>query len=358
MTSNNKFSKKFFRKAAGAILAAILAFSVSSPSFAALKTKEEIPEFLGIKEWRSHTGPLRRKNALGAVLLIHFSSFTDLRSLYKAETLINWQSKYYVYGFRVVHILTPEFSFETKIAVPEQLSKKGGVTYPVALDSRKTMWQAYGNPEKPMDFLVDSRGRIRHKFPADSTFEAEEKIIHLLLKEKDPEFENELETYPAPRIPAVKNFSLGYKKGLQLGNPEKMLSEVRQKFKIPDGELVPERVYLSGYWKLTDEAAETAQGGAELRFAWDGSPLFILGGIDRDSPTPVEAIIEGPSAVTEKLRGADLVQQGDGFYVLLQQNKIYAVTKRLPAGKYSLTLRFPEAGTKIYRLSFPEKQSG
>lgn len=357
MASNNNFRKYILKCSAGFLLAGFFALFSSLPVEAALQTKEEIPEILGIKEWKSAYGPLRKKNIAGAVVLIHFSSFTDLRSLYKADTLINWQNKYYAYGFRVIHFLTPDFSFEKEITIPDYLSKKKPVNYPIALDLKKVQWQAYRNPEKPSDFLIDPRGRIRFKIPASESYLTEEKMIQTLLKEKDIEFEMELETYPVEKIPETTAIPLGYKKDLRLGNFEKKLSEIRQNFKLPNSELKPDAAYLAGYWELKDEHAQTAEGGAELHMVWDGSPLFILGGIDRDSPTPVEVIIDGKTDLTKKQTGNDLVKQGEGHYVFLQKTKLYALTKRLPEGRHSLVLKIAEAGAKIYAVSYPKKQN-
>lgn len=355
MASNNNFRKYIFKCPSVLILTVFFMLFSLSPVQGALQTKEEIPEILGIKEWKSAYGPLRKKNLKGAVVLIHFSSFTDLRSLYKADTLINWQNKYYTYGFRVIHILTPDFSFEKEITIPDYLTKKKPVNYPVALDIKKAQWQAYRNPEKPFDFLVDARGRIRYKIPVSESYLTEEKMIQTLLKEKDQEFEIELETYPVEKIPETTSIPLGYKKDLRLGNFEKKLSEIRQNFKLPASGLSPDTIYLSGYWELKDEHAQTAEGGAELHMVWDGSPLFILAGIDRDSPTPVEVIIDGKTQLDKKQSGNDLVKQGEGYYVFPQKTKLYSLTKRLPEGPHTLVLKIAEAGAKFYAVSYPKK---
>lgn len=348
--------KNIILRAAAAALTAIFLFSYQPLLCAALQTKEEMPEIIGIKEWKSADGPLKKKRVLGATVLIHFSSFTDLRSLYKGDTLINWQSKYYAYGLRVIHMLTPNFEFEKEITIPQHFSKKTQINYPIALDYKKIQWEAYRNPDKPFDFLIDTRGRIRYRISSFESFENEEKMIQTLIKETDPSFEMELEKYPLSKIPKVQDFPLGYRKDFRLGNSEKPRSEIRQHFKLPERELNSDLIYLSGYWKLYDEYAETAQGGAEIRFNWDGSPLFILGGIDQEAPTPIEVKIDGNPQISDKLKGSDLVKQGDGYYIFLQKIKIYSIIRRLPEGQHSLILRFPEAGAKIYKLAVPRKK--
>ena len=341
---------------AAALSAAFFLFFQQAPLNAALRTKQEIPEFLGIREWKSQYGPLKKKNILGAVVLIHFSSFTDVRSLYKADTLINWQNKYYVSGFRVIHMLTPDFTFEKEITLPQHLSQNKLINYPIAMDYRKAQWQAYNNPEKPFDFLIDKRGQIRFKVPAGESFENEEKMIQLLLKEADPSFWSELEQYPIPKIPEIQDFPLGYRRNLRLGNLGKARSETRQNFKLPAAEPTENLIYLSGYWKIWEEFAETAQGGAELRLVWDGSPLFILGGIDRDSPTPVQIKIDEDAEIPEKLKGPDVVKQAEGYYIFLQKTQIYQASRLLKGGKHTLVLSFPEAGAKIFKISVSRKK--
>ena len=81
----------------------ILSFS----SQAALYTKKQMPDFLGVTDW-INTASLKREDLLGKVVLIHFWSVSSVESLRDMQIVQTWYDKYQVEGIEVVGIHVPE----------------------------------------------------------------------------------------------------------------------------------------------------------------------------------------------------------------------------------------------------------
>jgi len=61
----------------------------------------------------------------------------------------------------VIGIHTPETASEKNIATLEKKMKDAGLTFPIAVDNKATMWKRYYNQYWPSIYLIDKRGIAR-----------------------------------------------------------------------------------------------------------------------------------------------------------------------------------------------------
>ena len=90
----------------------------------------------------------------------------------------------------ILSIHTPESSSERSKNNVVRALREHGITYPVLLDNRNENWNLWRQQYWPTVYLVDRRGRIRHKWEGELEYNragGEAKMARLvdeLLKEK------------------------------------------------------------------------------------------------------------------------------------------------------------------------------
>jgi AhpC/TSA family len=92
----------------------------------------------------------------------------------------------------IIGIHTPETANEKKIDNVKKKLTDAGLTFPVAIDNKTTMWQRYRNAYWPTVYLIDRTGTARWGWQGELGFNGargealmREKIDELL-KEKQP----------------------------------------------------------------------------------------------------------------------------------------------------------------------------
>jgi cytochrome c biogenesis protein CcdA/thiol-disulfide isomerase/thioredoxin len=140
------------------------------------------PDFAGIDEWlnsrRLTIGQLR-----GKVVLIDFWTYSCINCLRTLPHDEAWDRLYRKDGLVIVGVHTPEFTFESVPSNVRAATKRLGVRYPVALDSRYGTWTAYGNQYWPAKYLIDRQGNVRYAHFGEGNYDVTERNIRKLLGE-------------------------------------------------------------------------------------------------------------------------------------------------------------------------------
>ncbi len=103
----------------------------------------------------------------------------------------------------MIGVHTPEFAFE---ASPENVAKALKdleISYPVALDNQKVIWQAYQNHYWPAHYLIDRRGNLRSHHYGKGQTEETEQMIRSLLQEISAPGQPLLPPPSTPRCPCA-----------------------------------------------------------------------------------------------------------------------------------------------------------
>jgi hypothetical protein len=94
----------------------------------------------------------------GAPLCIRHRGFQFRPLLY----VKGWAAKYKDAGLVVIGVHSPEFSFERERKNVGNAVRDLAVSYPVAIDSERLIWQAFDNKYWPARFFIDGKGRIHY----------------------------------------------------------------------------------------------------------------------------------------------------------------------------------------------------
>ena len=105
---------------------------------------------------------LALESLAGKVLLVDFWTYTCINWLRTLPYVRAWAQKYRQ-GLTIIGVHTPEFPFEHNIDSVRRALQQMRIEYPVVIDNDYSIWRAFENQYWPALYLVDPRGRIRHR---------------------------------------------------------------------------------------------------------------------------------------------------------------------------------------------------
>ena len=141
-----------------------------------------LPEFDGATGWLNSEA-LNRADLLGKVVLVDFWTYTCINWLRTLAYVRAWAETYEDNGLVVIGVHTPEFPFERDVDNVRQSAEEMRVTYPIALDSDYSVWEAFANQYWPAVYIADAEGRIRHHQFGEGGYDECERIVQRLLRE-------------------------------------------------------------------------------------------------------------------------------------------------------------------------------
>src|SRR3954447_16808385 len=98
--------------------------------------------------------------AVGPVL-VHFFDYSQLNSVRTLPYVIEWDRRYRDSGLTTIGIQSPRFPFGAEPIDVAAGLRDLGVEFPVAIDSERDLWHAYGCEGWPSLFLCTTGGAPR-----------------------------------------------------------------------------------------------------------------------------------------------------------------------------------------------------
>ena len=141
-----------------------------------------LPSFTGATGWLN-SAPLTAADLRGKVVLVNFWTLTCVNWLRTLPYVRAWAEKYKDHGLVMIGVHTPEFTFEQDIDNVRRAAAAMNITYPIALDSRYDVWNAFANRYWPALYFIDAGGRIRDQQFGEGEYEESERVIQKLLAE-------------------------------------------------------------------------------------------------------------------------------------------------------------------------------
>ncbi|MGI0493451.1 thioredoxin family protein [Alkalinema pantanalense CENA528] len=143
-------------------------------------TQPMLPEFQDIDQWLN-SAPLSIRDLKGNVVLIQIWTFGCINCQRTLPSILRWHQQYAAKGLRVIGIHTPEFGYERDVGNVKRAVQQHGITYPIAIDNRFTMWKAYNNEYWPHLFLADRQGVIQYDHIGEGAYDVTEQTLGKLL---------------------------------------------------------------------------------------------------------------------------------------------------------------------------------
>lgn len=307
-----------------------------------LESRTPAAEFTGLDGW-INSRPLSLQGLRGKVVLIDFWTFSCVNCVRTIPHLQHLQQLYGGRGLEIVGMHSPEFDFEKVAANVQNAVHRFGVTWPVALDSRMSTWNAYNNQYWPAEYLVDQQGRVAYIHDGEGEYDVTESAIAALL--------GVAATSAAPAAPTAD--PSGQTPELYAGSERGRLADgesygaIGQPTRYPDPGSPHDnnQVQVTGTWADHGQyLVATAPGHVRVTVA--ARDVFLVAGPETSAPVHITVAVDGRPVPGAQL-GPDLT--GSGVDISSQQ--LYHLLRGVDGSRHLVDLSVP-SGFRLYTFTF------
>jgi len=119
------------------------------------------PELTGVDQWLGGE-PQSLAEQRGKVVVLHFFAFGCINCIHNYPWYKQWQRDFADRDVVILGIHTPETEQERNVDLLRDKLRSEGFTFPVAVDAKNEVWNAWGNHIWPAVYLIDKQGQVRH----------------------------------------------------------------------------------------------------------------------------------------------------------------------------------------------------
>jgi hypothetical protein len=256
--------------------------------------------------------------------------------------------RYTADGLVVVGIHSPEFDFEKIPSNVDAAVKHYDVTWPVALDSKMTIWNSFNNQYWPADYIADRSGNLRYSHFGEGDYANTENVIRRLLG------------LPAnaPRAPQPTRAQTASQ---ATQNPETYLDTQHGDVDVSPGvhdyaspgALPVPQVALGGKWNGESEKVVSAEAGASISLGMDAQQVnLVMAPQKGGQPIEVVVSVDG-QPVPADIRGADLHVDPQGQTVVdVTHSDMYQLINAPGVQMHQVTVTAITPGLEAYDFTF------
>ncbi len=309
--------------------------------------------------------PLRLSDLRGKVVLVDFWEYTCINCIRTFSYLRRWNQLYAPLGLVIIGVHTPEFDFAKNPELVKDAARRFGLTFPIAVDSDRTVWAAFHNDAWPADYLIDKNGNIVFVHFGEGEYAEMEQRIQALLKEANPHLDFAAAKFKIPedkpmfggvcRV-STPELYIGAERDDHIANVGG-LAAMHSKHYSPPAAIPIDYFALDGGWFATPEyvkpaAVPTGDTRGSLILHYRSKAVYLVAGstngtssrlwIDQDDkPLPADA------------RGVDAKTNDTGrTYIDLGAKRMYYVVNNPKFGEHKLTLTATSTDTALYSFTF------
>ncbi|MGH7723652.1 MAG: redoxin family protein [Candidatus Dormibacteria bacterium] len=297
-------------------------------------------QFTGFDGWLN-SPPLTVSGLRGRVVLVDFWTFSCVNCVRTFPHLEHLEQTYSARGLVIVGVHSPEFDFEKVAANVAAAVRRLGVTWPVALDSQMSTWNAYANQYWPAEYLIDQQGRVAYIHYGEGDYPATESAIASLLGIR-------ASPTPPPPTPDIATQTpelyAGSERG-QLADGEGYAG-IGRSISHPDQGAPhdPDRILVAGSWADHGQYLQATSAG-HVRLSFAARDLYLVAGPDTH-PVHATVTVDGhPVAAAQ--RGPDLAATG----LAITTQRLYHVLQGQGGTRHLIDLAVP-AGLRLYTFTF------
>lgn len=198
------------------------------------------PDFPTNLDWLN-SQTLTLEKLKGKVVLVDFWTYSCINCQRTLPYLKKWWDKYKDSGLVIIGVHTPEFDFEKELENVKKALKKYDVDWPVVLDNKNQIWDAFGNRYWPAKYLIDHHGKIIYNHFGEGNYIETEIQIQTALTEAGFKVNKQLV--------ADSNLKSGALWKTQ--TPELYFGSLRGSVQkaLVMGNLTPDQIYIAGDWE-------------------------------------------------------------------------------------------------------------
>ena len=320
------------------LLPAILATTMGTPA----KTSE-LDSLGSATEW-INSPPLTAEALRGKVVLVQFWTYSCVNWIRTLPYARAWERKYRDQGLVVIGVHSPEFGFEKDLANVREAAKRFGVGYPIAVDNEFAVWRGFDNRYWPALYLIDGRGRIRHRHFGEGGYAETERAIQALLTEAGAEgVSREIASVSADGVAAPADWD-------DVKSPETYLGSDRSENRASSAERLKLNQWaLEGDWTVQQQPAVLKEAGGRIAYYFHARDLnLVMGPVARGKPVRFRVLLDGhaPGAA----HGLDVDAQGNGTVREPRMYQLLRQSARITARRFEI--QFLDPGVEAFVFTF------
>ena len=324
---------------------------------AALGVEGTMPPLDGAIAWLN-SPPLTKDGLRGKVVMIDFWTYSCINCLRAIPYVEAWSEKYKNNGLVVIGVHTPEFAFERDKANVAKAVQDLKLTYPIAVDSNRTIWNAFQNRYWPAHYFIDGQGRIRHHHFGEGDYQESENVIQELLHENNANASpaggyvqvNAGGAQAASNLGAVGSPEtyIGYLRQEHWASPENIKRNDDERYSAP-GRLHVNQWGLEGWWNVGEEQALSTQPHSKIVFRFHSRDLhLVLGPKSGGKPVRFRVLLDGAPPLEDA--GVDVDKQGNG---VVNSDRLYQLIRQKgPVEDRTFQIEFLDPGVQAFAFTF------
>jgi thiol-disulfide isomerase/thioredoxin len=320
------------------LLPAILATTMGTPA----KTSE-LDSLGSATEW-INSPPLTAEALRGKVVLVQFWTYSCVNWIRTLPYARAWERKYRDQGLVVIGVHSPEFGFEKDLANVREAAKRFGLDYPIAVDNEFAVWRGFDNQYWPALYLIDGRGRIRHRHFGEGGYAESERAIQGLLTEAGAEgVSREIASVSADGVAAPADWD-------DVKSPETYLGSDRSENRGSSAERLKLNQWaLEGDWTVQQQPAVLKEAGGRIAYYFHARDLnLVMGPVARGKPVRFRVLMDGhaPGAA----HGLDVDAEGNGT---VREPRMYQLLRQsAPVTARRFQIQFLDPGVEAFVFTF------
>ena len=237
-----------------------------------------------------NTPPLTPGDLAGKVVVYDFWTYSCVNCVRTIPHVRALHDRYARDGLVIVGVHSPEFDFENVRANVEAASRRLGVTYPVAIDNNKNIWDAFNNNYWPAKYVADRDGAIRYRHIGEGAYQETEDVLRALLgvdpaspRAASPGADTEP---PADAGKITPEIYLGLKRGTARAGPGLVTYPEPAPLAVGD-------VRLAGRWFGEDEKVTAGAAGAAIVLAYRANEVNLVMTPPKTGAVDVQVELDG-----------------------------------------------------------------
>ncbi len=327
-----------------------------TPGTVQLANEGGMPSLDGAITWLN-SPPLSTADLRGKVVVVDFWTYTCVNWRRTLPYIRAWAKKYRNQGLVVIGVHTPEFDFEKDPDNVRQSAKEMGIDYPVAVDSRRRIWDAFNNEYWPALYIVDVQGRIRHHQFGEGEYDFSEVVIQQLLAEAGVKGVGHEPASVDPNgfevaadwndLNSPENY-LGYERTENFAPPGGLGPDERRDYAIP-ARLDLNHWALSGDWTVEKEFVALAKAEGRIAYRFHARDLnLIMGATAAGTSVRFRVLVDGqppgPAAGTDA--------NAEGYGTVTEPRMYQLIRQPKPISDRQFEIEFLDPGVEAYDFTF------
>jgi thiol-disulfide isomerase/thioredoxin len=320
------------------LLTAIAATAMTTPT-----RTSELASLRHATEW-VNSPPLTEEGLRGKVVLVQFWTYSCVNWIRTLPYVRVWAEKYRDQGLVVIGVHAPEFGFEKQLANVRWAAKEFRVEYPVAVDNDFEIWRGFGNQYWPALYILDGKGRVRHRYFGEGDYEQSERMIQELLAEAGAQgTEQDLVSVDPSGAETAADWG-------NVKSPETYLGTDRGENRISSGtRLKLNQWALEGDWTVRNQPAVLNKASGRIAYRFHARDLnLVMAPGARAGPVRFRVLIDGNPP--GPAHGIDVDQQGNGA---VAEPRMYQLIRQPGAvADRRFEIEFLDPGVEVFVFTF------